>query len=574
MRWRILRLVPVVAVLVATALSACDGCRNEPGGVAGPRSGATPASPVEVARSLGERVPGDVPAAILVDDWSALASAWVGIRPRLASLLGGVGMMENDLRNTLGFDPARPESLREIGIHPDGGLLLLLWGGTPVIALDLVDSAALVRHATSVLQNQPFRLRAPVRQRTEGRWAIHEFRRSEDGPVQVEVMIRDRTGLLVLQPRSITDRPLAEAFDATTAATSLSAQAGFESMLVLAADFPIVGFMHYGPVAAHAEQTVEGSDGLVHVAEKLRDLGSISFGIQPSGESFHFSAAWQPIGLLAEAVETLFANATAPSAFAPFVADGTFFVARTSVDTSALVALARSWVPPAQRGPIEEAFEGLRTERGIDVEADIVGSLGGNAMLLATRVRPLTLRRVLESRRPAPGEVASAFGLMGAFDVSDRAQLLRAIDTVVPLLEGTISRFEEDGAIVLQFTDGRFDVGTIVLLDGMLLVVPERERSAVIRRVRAGGGDVASIRDEAARALVTDSHVQGAHLDIRAVIDGPVGSALRPMLPEQANRALGTLDLITFDLRREAQHLRARGTLLFTPVVEEATAQP
>lgn len=136
-----------LAVGFGAGCEGCAGCSDQTG--SGPTQVQSSAPAWE---QVGSVIPASAPAWIVARDYAALLAGYQGIRPRIEAIVGNVGMVETDLRNTMGVDLARVASLGEIGVKADGAAALFVGAAGPALILQLRDADTFSGHVQRVAQ--------------------------------------------------------------------------------------------------------------------------------------------------------------------------------------------------------------------------------------------------------------------------------------------------------------------------------------------------------------------------------------------------------------------------------------
>ncbi len=525
----------ILAALLVAAVLGASGCARCGGGGDGLAGAQVPAS-------LLELLPADADAVVVVRDLAGLSSALVALRPRLDALVGNIGMVETDVRNTLGIDPARLGELDAIGLDGARGLVVAVLAGAPVIVAGLDDAEVFVAHMQRVGSGQPFNMTAPVEEVATAHGTIYRMRRTADG--NAKLSFATAGSLALVFPDARADEAALAAVATAGAGATLATSAELGAALSAWPNATVVAQVR----ASAAERSPELLEALGPLAARVREAGTLSLGLTLSGDAAELALEQRPTGEAAELLGRTFGGSGGDADFGRLVGEDAYFVARASFSRRDALVLARSLMPEAVRTELTALLADLNTRLGIDVENALVPALGENILVLATRARMLTLRRVVQSTRPNPGEAATAFGLVVALEVRDRAAVEAALDAIVASLEGRAERFARDGHVVIGFTDPQSDIGNLVLTDRLLILVPTRNRDDLLAQLAAADAAPPALRTETARELVGSGRANGAYVDMAAVVAGPIGATLGPMLPDEAMRAAGQID-----------HLSARG---------------
>lgn len=522
-------------------------------------------------------LPDDVPALLVLRDWDAVLEEYRALRPRLDAIIGNVGMVENDLRNTLGVDVNRSASLDEIGISSAGGVALTTIGDDPVVLLRLGDAETFVAHVTEVASGQPFNLRAEVETTEIGETTLHVFRRRAGDRPRLAVAIRG--DLAILPP----DARRAEAVLGVmgNAPTSpLSTSEDFVASLPEFDDWQIFGWIDARVISnrLEAHEAIASRLG-AHVLNEIDRMGTTALGFRLAADKIRATALTRPHPELNERVQTLMDLEGENPHFERLLSEDTYLFVRSTVELDALLALLHEEGGSNASAQLRELLSAGSEQLGMSVEDDLLPAIGPNMLIMATRARMLTLRRVLNAvsseRMPAPGLVATGFGIIIALQVTDRATVDQLFEVVVPLLDGRAETYQDDGNTIVAFTDEDADIGNLVLTDDFLFLVPQRNRDDLLEQIAAGSGSLESVDDENAHELVNAAAINGAFLDLRAVLEGPIGAVAAPTLPDEVRDALSNFDEIHVRAMPGEVGIRNDLTLVFSPLPggDEAPAE-
>lgn len=568
------------AALLAT-FGGCDGCGGDSseGDAPGQTSVDTaqpPSTPRAVSDAFAARLPADAPLLVVVRDPTRLLARYAEVRPRLEAVLGNVGMVETDLRNTLGVDLARPESLSDIGVSASGGFAVAAINDELVVMAILSDADAFVEHATTVLQGQPWNLRADVVEREVGRMTAWEFRRDGDESPRFAVVVDGWYGFLMPAPYDI-DATIAQlqlGADQATLASTDAWQAGAD---VFSEDL-LLGYI--GVRSSLEDEAVrmraQLDDGTalqpdelrrrLRTFERLEGLNAATLGADLTSERGRLSVLVHAD----EALDAQFRAMMTPSSgnpnFARLLGDDTYAVLRASLDPYAVREFARTFFGEEAEAMIEQRLPELQELAGMDLDR-FMSAFGGNLMIGATRARLLTLRRVLnDGASAAPGEVATAFGTVVAVQLADADVARDGLRRAAEVMEERAEVFDDGDALVLQFTDEQVDIGNVVVVDDFLFVVPERNRGDVLAQLRSGGGDLSTIGAVEAQNIVTADATNGAWLNVSAVLEGPIGMVIGPALPESVASGLANFDQVFVRGSATEGGIRTDISVVFAPL--------
>ena len=548
-----LRLVLVLALLALTAsCSRCGGSADE--GETGPANVETvapPNSPEAMSAAAAAMLPASTPVFIAVRDPRSVTEGYAGIRPHLEAVLrGDLGMVETDLRNTLGIDLARATRLEESGVSAGAGFAVTLIEDRLVGFVALSDPALFHTKLSEVLQSRPFECDAEVEEREIAGHTVHVFGKLDRGP---EIAVAYVGAFAVLLPRAgqgvddVMSVVLAEreesladvdAFVASTEAAQFAhVHAYFNAETLLDERGEEI-------TAELAARLPEGTDPAA-VADRLRNSGTLTAAITLGQDTLDLQLTQVP---RAEAIEG-FHRVTAADGDPGFVAMATedvYAFARFTVAPEHLYGVVRGMLNESRQSALDSAAAELGEPLGVDVVSELLPALGSQACILFTRARLLTLSRAMNNG--SPGEFFSGLGVVIAFELEDPPFVRTTLEGLVPTMDGRATSFEDDGRLVIEFTDAQADIGNLVVTDKFALLVPARQRSDIMELLDADARELGWLDVADARGLVTEATANGLHLDMRRITDGPIGQVAFARLPNQVKRLLARTTRLTISI--------------------------
>lgn len=542
------RVVGAFAVMLTVALtSACNGCGDEPiESASDAPAEARPDSPREVSLALAERVDGTTPFFVAVRDPRGLMAAYADIRPHLEAVLGGdLGMVETDLRNTLGLDLARPETLEAAGIAADGGVGISWVGEHIFYAVVISDARRFEEKIVALLQARPFSLTAEVERRRVGGAQTLTFRRTDGGDPDIVVAVHPPFAFFL---PNATDPAIDEVITSLTTdrPSPLAERPEFIASVDRAEHYQVQVYAS-APVLADArpEDVTAALEGItppdVDPAETLagfRNLGELTLGLRLSEAGLESRLTQTPSPEVAADLAAITQGDGDPGLATLAVPDVYAFVRLTLAPERMLEAVERI-LGEERAAELRTNMETQSERVGVSLRDALVPALGQNTMVLLTRARLLTLSRAMSNS--SPGEFFSGLGVVVAFEVEDAATVRSALQGIAPAMGERANVFEDGDTLVVEFTDADADIGNLVLTDRFLLLVPARQRSEVIDQLGGVGADLSWIDVAAARNLVTAASANGMFIDVARVVDGPIGQVAFARLPAEARRLLGRI---------------------------------
>ena len=184
------RALTLIAATAVALSSACGGCKGGGGSEhAATEAAPIPSTPDEVSTAFARAVPATSPVLVVLRDPSSLLEGYGRIRGNVTAVVGEaeLGMIETDLRNTLGLDLARPASLADAGIAPNGGFALLNVGTRAVFGVIVHDASVFEAKLRQTLAAPPFDLRGAVEEGSAHGARTLTFRTRDGAPVKLNL---------------------------------------------------------------------------------------------------------------------------------------------------------------------------------------------------------------------------------------------------------------------------------------------------------------------------------------------------------------------------------------------------
>lgn len=551
-----LRLILTFAILaLATGCSQCGTESIEVGAGPAIEEGTTlPNSPAELSAAAAALLPTNTSVFVAVRDPRSVIEGYAGIRPHLEAVLrGDLGMIETDLRNTLGIDLARATRLEESGISAGAGFAVTLVGDRLVGLVALSDPALFHSKLTEVLQSRPFECDAEVEEREIVGHTVHVFGKSDRGP---EIAVAYIGAFAVLLPRA------GQGIDDTMAVMLSERSESLADLDAFTASTEAAEFAHvhayFNPetlLDERGEQITqeltdrlpEGTDPAA-VADRLRNSGTLTAAISLGQDTLDLQLIQVPRG---EAIEG-FHRVTAADGDPGFVAMATedvYAFARFTIAPEHLFGVVRGMLNETRQSGLDASLAELGEPLGVDIVSQLLPALGSQACILFTRARLLTLSRAMNNG--SPGEFFSGLGVVIAFELEDPPFVRSTLETLVATLDGRATSFEDDGRLVIEFTDAEADIGNLVITDKFALLVPARQRSDMMELLDADARELGWLDVADARGLVTEATANGLHLDLRRIEDGPIGQVAFARLPNEVKRLLARTSRLTLSVAGE-----------------------
>ena len=500
--------------------------------------------------AFASRLPARTPMLVVIRDWRDVFADYDEARGVFEAISPDVAVVETDLRNTLGIDLTRVETLAGIGIAADGGGALAAIDATSFAMLVLDDPDTFTERVTEILAERPFDLDGRVDREPLGPATLLRFRRTDDSVPEAVVVVHpplayifpdgDDPGIDAVAERlvGVAADPLSEtpAFAASVAAANGHQFHGWFSPRLLATD-------QGADLEDRLQRRFDEEIDAAEIVAQIREVGDLTIALDLSPSGIRAHTRQFPTARVLEEFRMTTASATAPG-FDRLVNADVYALLRLTVSAEHLYALFGEFGPPELRADADAEIERHRELLGMDPVTELLPAHGPNMMVLLTRARLLTLSRAINSG--APGELFNGLGVVIAVEVTDADEIRSALDTLVPQLEGRAELYEAGGNTVVEFTDARADIGNLVLTDRYLVLVPGRQRDELLSQVQTGEGSTLEAVDvDAARLLVTDDSANGLFIDMQRVVDGPIGQVALARLPDEVRRMLAQFARVT-----------------------------
>lgn len=553
-------LLPVL--LLALLLPGCSRCSGDDPTPDSPRAGASgataiPASPAAVTTGLATFAPADVEIFVALRDWERLMGIAPGLRARLPGEAGTIAQVETDLRNTFGVRLDDPDSLRDLGLAPNGGAAFLVIGETPVFIAYLADTGRFDERIPEILREQPFAMRGEPRQRTVDGASVTGWTMPDEERARVTTGRYQNIGFLI--PLDTSDTVADATIRAIRQAEgdSLAERADFQAALPRTDGMAFFGWIGPGLVGEDA--------GLSEIAGEIGENTRVPFALHTRVDGLDLRILYPASSSRVERLRAI-AEASAPRAeLGRIPGPDAWGVVRLTLQPSALLAEARSEERAASE--LDQTLSEISTLFQLDVQSQLIPALGANMIVAFTRVRAMTLIRAINNDNIPPGDLLDALGAIVAIELTDREPLLEALQRIAAAAGEDINQFEDRGMPVFTVRDPRASLLSLVLHEHFLLLVPERQRGALLDRI-AGDADSTPtlIRDDSATRMLTAPSANGAYLNLGSLLTGPLGNALNAQLPIDLSQVALFADQVYGRMRIEDEGLRIDASLRYAPV--------
>lgn len=545
-------MVGVLAVSSTVVLAGCSQCGDPEAAsdIAPETAGVVaPAAPDAVTLGLASHFADTTPMFITVRDPRAVSSAYRTLKPHLDAIVGSeLGMVETDMRNTLGIDLLRPDTFAEAGVAPDGGFSFTVVADRVVGGVVLSDARRFEERIVPLLQASPFNYNGPVERRRVNGAQVLGFRTTNADHNNVEVVLKPPYAFFVSRAGSPGTEQIIEQVTAPGDA-SLANDIGFHASMESAVGYQAHVYISPEMLRQNRpEDILEIARGLAPegatdeaVIEAIGNIGVGTIGMRLEADGIDVRWIQQPDTAVVARFNEITAGSEEPR-FAPLAVPDVYAYLRLTLEPSQMLDLIRIALPESADEALSAQIATGTERLGFDVESEIVPALGNTAMVLFTRARLLTLSRAMNSG--TPGEFFSGLGVVIAFEIRDRERVATALTNLAGQMEDRARVNEISGATVLEFRDAAIDIGNVVVSDHYLLVVPSRQRDEVLEQLGSETSDISWVGVASARELITSPRGNGMFIDVHRVVDGPIGQVAFARLPDEVRRLLARLSRV------------------------------
>lgn len=489
--------------------------------------------------TLANTLPADASSALFVIDFSTALASYQGLRARISAYMSDYASIEADLRNTLGIDPSRPQSLTNIGIDPLGGAVCSVVQNQPLCGAMLADGPTFTAHFSRVLQSQPFNLRAPlVQTELPGGGTLLRFSSEDSAELKAAIVQTDTMGYVILRPRTESIEGLAASLE-TPPAKPLRTLPAFQSLLAHTEQEAIIGWL--SPLASSA--AVRAVTRLGNRIPSMDNIEGVLVGVKLSADAIHgwFSVQIDPNDARVRAMLTRKEGLEAVD-FSKLVTDDAYLLLRARSEPTSLMETLRATFATEV---VDTAEETVVDALGADnVEARLTEVLGSDMLIVATRARLLTLASIARGGNLDARALGDGLGLIMAYQLDDpegAAKLLADIARERP--QSLNSTTDDEGLTLWTVTAGPGASTTIFIMDGLLVAATSRQLEDATSLMRA---DLApTLREISApegRALRTETEDIGIFIDLKRIANNAIGQIAGGSLSPSMRDAIQIFD--------------------------------
>lgn len=473
---------------------------------------------------LASYVPADVQSVLFINDFRTTFQSYQGMRDRAAAYIGDLASVEADLRNTLGFDPVRPQNLSQIGVNPEGGAYCALGASTHYCGVLLDDASVFEAHARTVLAGQPFNHRAAVQESAlPGGGKLLRFSTDEGGPVQVALVVAEKIAVVI-------PRPSGTNLDGLAASLEGPAQTPLRDLETYRKTLEHNGrdaaWIWLSPLAAKRQL-----QRVTMLGDALPDMSNVEgaiVGLKLASDAFHgsFSIAINGDDPRVRAVLKP-SEGTEAADFSRFVNNDAYLILRARADLKTLASTLRSAANDEAVGGAEDAIRATLGDIDVEaIEAQLTEALGSDMLIVATRARLLTLAALARGSEPNARALGDGLGLIIAYQLRD-ASKARALLQELVAKNAAILRYDPADERPERWTvlSGKAAGTVLSVADDVLVAATERQMSDVVSMLASTTApELTEISAEEGRALRTKTEDIGIFIDLKRVANNAIGT--------------------------------------------------
>lgn len=536
---RFSRLWPLILLMfTATTLgTGCKGCQKNDESATESQAADPWQSTLDL---LADHVPADATNAIFVVDFTTALASYPGFRARVSTYVKDYATIEADLRNTLGVDPAHPSNLAQLGIEPTGGAVCAKLQGQPVCGVTLSDHAKFQEHATSVLQGQPFNLRAPiVETNLPSGGTLLRFASEENSPTKAAIVLTDKLGYVILRPHADTIESLAASLE-TPHATPLRARPAFQKLLEHTERSAILGWLGPDAVNDLGGQLFD-TDMSRFLPTKNVSQGAV-LGIKLYADAIQgwFSVL---IDEKNDKIHTLLARPAGNQAadFSKLIDDESYAFLRVHVDADEVRQTLRDTFKSED---IEDTAKRIEDALGTDqLEQELMNALGSDMIVMATRARLLTLAGLARGGEVNARALGDGLGMILVYQLKDAKAMRSLLNTISTDRADVLSHTQNEEEEFWQIEKGPASGTLLLLTDDAIIATTARQKKDVLARVAAD--DIPELKEidaEEARELREAVDALGLFVDLKRVANNSLGRIASNNLSDTMRNAIQVFD--------------------------------
>lgn len=463
---------------------------------------AAPTDPTSATLALLHYVPSEADTVIVLRNYEELFAFLPSIRQRLPSHAGMIAQIEADLKASLGVQALDANSAVEFGLHPDGALLTYVDGDQAVLMAQVRDHSVFARSFEDATRRFGGSIERELDE-TQTRGHVYGW----NLPEEEERIAMLASGNIV----RFTTASIEDSYDDIIATFEnppgdrYTDQSELRSLLRSLENYSLV-------FLGEVKDLHESFD------HSLPDVGLVGIGVKLSEDRINIRARLEE----QEWPSWAKASHSAPG-FARLTNNETYAFVRANID---LRSFARHLNRLSGDDNVSSFDEALIRAFGVPFTDGLLTTAGPGVFISFNKLRALSLMRALEARNPNAPAYLDALGAVVAFQLVNRDALVEYMRQIVERSEGLVRESEDGSALVYEIILPEPTLMEIVITDNFLLLLPGRQRSEVLSRLRApGGSSLESVSDEQSRQLVTGTDGNGFWLAASTVIQSPLISA-------------------------------------------------
>ena len=431
-RWTLLALL-----LSLVATGAVVGCEGGCSGC-GSSEEAIPATAEARVSDLAAHLPKGTEVVVFAADLPELREALQTLKTRLGDL-GLADTLQQQVENELGIDLLDPKSWEQAGIAPNAGLALAYWRDR-VIVLTYVEDRQRFEGLLADRTKKAFGIEAVVKNRTEGG---SEMKILSEDPARQIAWTYDGKLVMVSMPATSVDGALekgsATVVLADVAGTkepaSLASKPEFEAFRkALIGEFPLAvyvntqAYLERPEVQAELKADPRVAAGLTWTKANVDFVGA---GLDAEGDQVVLKGYMGTKPAVTKAFEAV-VGGPEDSALARFATENTLLGLRFNVDWDRAWALSLASMPEDQRRALQRDLKQLSDGLGLDVEAELLSKLTGDAGLYFYGIAgsPLQLMNL-----SSYAEAARKAGVIVAVELESAEAAANLVEKLRPLIE-------------------------------------------------------------------------------------------------------------------------------------------
>lgn len=536
---RFLRFWPLILLMFTanTLVTGCKGCQNNEEADLNSQQEDPWQATLDL---LSDHVPADVTNAIFIVDFTTALASYPGFRARISTYMKDYATIEADLRNTLGVDPAHPSNLSKLGVDPTGGAVCAKLQGQPMCGVTMSDRNLFREHVTSVLQGQPFNLRAAIVETDlPSGGKLLRFASEENGPTKAALVLTDTLGYVILRPRADDIEGLAAGLE-TPQATPLRTRPAFQKLLEHTEKSAILGWLGPDAILDLGGQLFD-TDLARILPDKNVSQGAI-LGIKLYADAIQ---GWFSV-LIDEnndKIHTLLSRPAGHNAadFSKLIDDDAYAFLRLHVDPDEVRATLRATFDNEN---IEDTEKRIEETLGNDqLEQALLDALGTDMIVMATRARLLTLAGLARGGEVNARALGDGLGMILAYQLKDADAMRTLLTDISTERKELLSHTKNEDEEYWRIETGPASGTLLLLTDDAVIATTSRQKNDVLERIAAD--DIPELKEidaDEARELREAIDALGLFVDLKRVANNSLGRIASNNLSDSMRNAIQVFD--------------------------------